>query len=282
MLNRIWTFPGKQVRREAEALDPAVLQRRARSRASTTSTASCRSTRTDTVVGQHHARSAYGVDEPRVPQAGGRRPVAGDPQRDGRAELLHGRAGRALRPVLPDQLQRHRTEQVLAALDRRAGAADRLHDGELTAPSTTRSSTRSARWRPTARSTGSDGCRRARAGASAGSSRGCPGSTIPTRLDHYINGLTNVRLKQNRYGAMYQFNYDLLRGSFLQQRMMAYYNAQCCGFARGVPDLQSEPARLQPRAEGQAAELLVHTGGHRHIRATSSARWAGRPATAGY
>jgi hypothetical protein len=30
---------------------------------------------------------------------------------------------------------------------------------------------------------------------------------------------------------MHQFNYDLLRNSFLQQRMMAYYNAQCCGFA---------------------------------------------------
>jgi len=40
-----------------------------------------------------------------------------------------------------------------------------------------------------------------------------------------------VRLKQNRYGGMYQANYDVLRSSFLQQRMMAYYNAQCCGFS---------------------------------------------------
>ena len=112
-----------------------------------------------------------------------------------------------------------------------AGAADRLHDGELTAPSTTRSSTRSGRWPPTARSTGADGCRRAPGGASAASCEGLSGFDDPDRLDHYLNGLTNVRLKQNRYGVMHQFNYDLLRSSFLQQRMMAYYNAQCCGFA---------------------------------------------------
>jgi hypothetical protein len=60
---------------------------------------------------------------------------------------------------------------------------------------------------------------------------GLSGFDDPDRRDHYINGLTNVRLKQNRYGLMHQFNYDLLRSSFLQQRMMAYYNAQCCGFA---------------------------------------------------
>jgi LPS-assembly protein len=60
---------------------------------------------------------------------------------------------------------------------------------------------------------------------------GLSGFDDPDRLDHYINGLTNVRLKQNRYGVMHQFNYDLLRSSFLQQRVMAYYNAQCCGFA---------------------------------------------------
>jgi len=60
---------------------------------------------------------------------------------------------------------------------------------------------------------------------------GLSGFNDKTRLDHYINGLTNVRLKQNKYGVMHHFNYDVLRGSFLQQRMMAYYNAQCCGFA---------------------------------------------------
>jgi len=30
---------------------------------------------------------------------------------------------------------------------------------------------------------------------------------------------------------MYQFNYDILRSRFLQQRILSYYNAQCCGIA---------------------------------------------------
>ena len=28
----------------------------------------------------------------------------------------------------------------------------------------------------------------------------------------------------------YSFNYDLRRDTFLQQRYLGYYNAQCCGF----------------------------------------------------
>jgi LPS-assembly protein len=60
---------------------------------------------------------------------------------------------------------------------------------------------------------------------------GLPGFDDPTRLDHYLNAATQVRLKQNRYGAVYNFNYDLVLNNFLQQRLMGYYNAQCCGFA---------------------------------------------------
>jgi LPS-assembly protein len=58
-----------------------------------------------------------------------------------------------------------------------------------------------------------------------------PGYNDPDRLDHYLNALTNVQFMRNRFGGMHQFNYDVRRGSFLQQRVMAYYNAQCCGFA---------------------------------------------------
>jgi LPS-assembly protein len=60
---------------------------------------------------------------------------------------------------------------------------------------------------------------------------GLAGFNDPSRLAHYINAATNVRFKQNRYGGSYQLNYDLRRNSFLQQRMLAYYNAQCCGFS---------------------------------------------------
>ena len=40
-----------------------------------------------------------------------------------------------------------------------------------------------------------------------------------------------MRSVRNRLGGTYSFNYDLRRDSFLQQRYLAYYNAQCCGFA---------------------------------------------------
>ncbi len=53
----------------------------------------------------------------------------------------------------------------------------------------------------------------------------------PAALDHYLNISTNARTADNRYGASYSFNYDVLRSSLLQQRMSAFYNAQCCGIA---------------------------------------------------
>ena len=53
-----------------------------------------------------------------------------------------------------------------------------------------------------------------------------------------------MHLAQSHYGGTYSFNYDFTRPSagvpvgvtpprrgFLQQRLIAFYNAQCCGFA---------------------------------------------------
>jgi len=48
---------------------------------------------------------------------------------------------------------------------------------------------------------------------------------------HYLNGTATWRGVQNRIGGTYAFNYDLRSDTFLQQRYIAYYNAQCCGFA---------------------------------------------------
>jgi LPS-assembly protein len=50
-------------------------------------------------------------------------------------------------------------------------------------------------------------------------------------LDHAINQSTLVHTRDNKYGGMYSFNYDVRRGTMLQQRVSAYYNAQCCGLA---------------------------------------------------
>ena len=58
---------------------------------------------------------------------------------------------------------------------------------------------------------------------------GLSGFDNRNNLDHYLNSFTNLRTRSNRLGGVYQFNYDIQRGRFLQQRVLMYYNAQCCG-----------------------------------------------------
>jgi LPS-assembly protein len=53
----------------------------------------------------------------------------------------------------------------------------------------------------------------------------------PRFLDHALNMSANAHTFDNRYGANYSLNYDVLRSRFVQQRMSAFYNAQCCGLA---------------------------------------------------
>ena len=53
----------------------------------------------------------------------------------------------------------------------------------------------------------------------------------PRFLDHSVNGQANVHTKDNRYGSVYSFNYDVQQGVLRQQRMSGFYNAQCCGLA---------------------------------------------------
>ncbi len=50
-------------------------------------------------------------------------------------------------------------------------------------------------------------------------------------LDHTLNSFTNFRARDNKWGSVYQFNYDVQLGRMVQQRMRFYYNAQCCGIA---------------------------------------------------
>jgi hypothetical protein len=60
--------------------------------------------------------------------------------------------------------------------------------------------------------------------------KGLSGFNDPRRLDHYLNSYTGLRSPANRVGGLYALHYDLLRHRFLMQRMVGYYNAQCCGF----------------------------------------------------
>jgi hypothetical protein len=58
-----------------------------------------------------------------------------------------------------------------------------------------------------------------------------PGFNNPAALNHYLNLDNNVHTPDNKYGAIYSMNYDVLNASFTQQSMSAFYNAQCCGIA---------------------------------------------------
>jgi LPS-assembly protein len=57
------------------------------------------------------------------------------------------------------------------------------------------------------------------------------GFNNPALLDHTLSASSTVRTRDNKYGATYSFNYDVLRSTLIQQRMTGFYNAQCCGIA---------------------------------------------------
>jgi LPS-assembly protein len=48
---------------------------------------------------------------------------------------------------------------------------------------------------------------------------------------HFLSGGTSLRSRNNHLGGSYRFTFDAHDGSFVQQRIMAYYNSQCCGIS---------------------------------------------------
>jgi LPS-assembly protein len=60
---------------------------------------------------------------------------------------------------------------------------------------------------------------------------GLTGFNDPQSLDNSLNVSTNLHTSDNRVGTVYAFNYDILRSGMTQQRISAFYNAQCCGIA---------------------------------------------------
>jgi len=46
-----------------------------------------------------------------------------------------------------------------------------------------------------------------------------------------LNASTSVNMKEGRIGATYGFNFDVVHQKLLQQHVVGYYHAQCCGFA---------------------------------------------------
>jgi LPS-assembly protein len=58
---------------------------------------------------------------------------------------------------------------------------------------------------------------------------GLSGFDNPSSASNYLTSNTTLRRPGNRIGGAYSFQYDLKHDSFLNQRLTAYYNAQCCG-----------------------------------------------------
>jgi LPS-assembly protein len=58
-----------------------------------------------------------------------------------------------------------------------------------------------------------------------------PGFNTEATATHYLNSSTVVRKPGNAFSTTYQFNYDVKNGDFLNQRIIAHYNTQCCGIA---------------------------------------------------
>jgi LPS-assembly protein len=56
-----------------------------------------------------------------------------------------------------------------------------------------------------------------------------PGFDNVALANHDINASTTIHNPGNHLGGTYSFNYDLRHDNFRQQRILAFYNAQCCG-----------------------------------------------------
>ncbi len=56
-----------------------------------------------------------------------------------------------------------------------------------------------------------------------------PGFNNKDQATNYLNADATLRGMGNRVGGSYSFNYDLRTDAFLQQRIVAFYNTQCCG-----------------------------------------------------
>lgn len=55
--------------------------------------------------------------------------------------------------------------------------------------------------------------------------------TNPLASNRFVNATTHVQEPTGRYGGSYSFFYDLGRSTLVENRFLAFYNAQCCGIA---------------------------------------------------
>jgi hypothetical protein len=58
-----------------------------------------------------------------------------------------------------------------------------------------------------------------------------PGFNDRNNLSNYLNVSANARTRDNKYGLNTSLSYDVGRSTLTQERISAFYNAQCCGIA---------------------------------------------------
>src|SRR4051812_33126223 len=58
-----------------------------------------------------------------------------------------------------------------------------------------------------------------------------PPTCTPATLDQGLFAASTMHTKDNKFGGIYSFNLDILHKTVVQQRISAFYNAQCCGLA---------------------------------------------------
>jgi hypothetical protein len=53
----------------------------------------------------------------------------------------------------------------------------------------------------------------------------------PAQATHFLNAAAALSDRDRRIGGRYEMYYNLKLGTFAEDRMLVYYNSQCCGIA---------------------------------------------------
>lgn len=88
---------------------------------------------------------------------------------------------------------------------------------------------------------------------------GLPGYSDPDTADHFLNVHTTIKDPDNGIGGTLQFNYDMLRGYFLQRRYRMFYNSQCCGVAFDFQTVDLTHFSLIPNARSDRRMSISFT-----------------------
>jgi LPS-assembly protein len=95
----------------------------------------------------------------------------------------------------------------------------------------------------TLRASGSFGSEQVRVNAGWTKRRMIPGLVGFERGDHYLNASTTIQTRDNAVAGTYAFDLDIANRTWVQQRILASYNTQCCGVSF---DWQAITSRFYP------------------------------------